>query len=71
MTQEEINSTVVDVVYDEAQIYHVLKPNLKGIRGIPASQFMIRDKIENAKIHLSHLDQVKIMEYENKLKEIN
>ena len=71
MTLEEINNTVVDVVYDETQIYHVLKPNSKGVRGIPASQFLIRDKIEVAKIHLSHLDQTKIIDYENKLNETN
>lgn len=65
MTQEEINNTVVDVVYDETQIYHVLEPNEKGVRGIPPSQKFIRDKIEVVKVHLAHLDQSKIIEFEN------
>lgn len=70
MTQEEINSTIVDVVYDNFEIYHVLKPNKEGIRGIPSSQFLIRDSIEVAKLHLGHLDQTKFFEFEEKLKEI-
>lgn len=67
MTQEEIDSTVVDVVYDNEQIYHVLEPNLEGVRGIPPSQFMIRNTIQEVRRVLADLDQTKINEYEQEL----
>lgn len=67
MTQEEINNTIVDVVYDNEQIYHVLEPNLEGIRGIPPSQFMIRNTILEVRRVLADLDQSKINEYEQEL----
>lgn len=56
---------IIDVIYDSEQIYHVLEPNLEGIRGVPVTQLFIRDTIENVRVHLSHLDQTKIDEYEN------
>lgn len=68
MTQEEINNTIVDVVYDDIQIYHVLEPNLEGVRGIPFSQKMVRDSIANVRVFLSHLDQEKIVSFENELR---
>ena len=67
MKQEEINKTVVDVVYDDTQIYHVLEPNPSGIRGVPISQYLIRDTIESIKSFLSHLEQSKILDFENEL----
>ena len=66
--EEIIENKVVDVIYDTAQIYHVLEPNQKGIRGVPNSQFMIRDTIATARVNLSHLDQTKIEEFVNELK---
>lgn len=63
----EANNVIVDVVYDATQIYHVLEPNEKGIRGIPKSQFMIRDTIGAIKVHLQNLDLTKIEEYEQEL----
>lgn len=56
---------IVDVIYDAEQIYHVLEPNLEGIRGVPVTQLFIRDTIENVRVHLTHLDQTKLDEYEN------
>lgn len=67
MTQEDINKTVVDVVYDNEQIIHVLEPNLDGIRGISINHFMVRDTIAMVRIYLSEFDQTKIDEYENEL----
>lgn len=67
MTQEEINITVVDVVYDNKQIYHVLIPNLEGIRGVPQSQYLIRDTIERVKEFLAQLEQSKIFAFEEEL----
>ena len=55
---------IIDVICDAEQIYHVLEPNLEGIRGVPVTQLFIRDKIENVPIHLAHLDQAKINEFE-------
>jgi hypothetical protein len=67
MTPQEINNKIVDVIYDSTQIYHVLEPNQDGVRGVPFSQFMIRDTLGTAKSNLSHLDQTKIIEFENNL----
>jgi hypothetical protein len=67
MTQEEINKKVVDVVYDNEQIYHVMEPNPSGIRGVPVNQYLIRDTIESIKAFLSHLEQSKILAFENEL----
>lgn len=67
ITQEEINNTVVDVVYDDNQIYHVLEPNMEGIRGIPPSQFMIRNTILEVRRVLSGIDQTRIDKYEQEL----
>ena len=66
----ETNNVIVDVVYDDTQIYHVLEPNEEGVRGIPKSQFMIRDTIGSIKIHLQNLDLSKIEEYENELQKL-
>lgn len=63
----ETNNKIVDVVYDASQIYHVLEPNENGIRGIPKSQFMIRDTIGSIKIHLQNLDLSIIEEFEHEL----
>lgn len=68
LTQEDIDNTMVDVVYDNEQIYHVLEPNLDGIRGIPQSQFMVRNTIKEVRRILVNLDQVRIDEYEQQLK---
>lgn len=67
--EEIIENKVVDVVYDATQIYHVLEPNENGIRGIPKSQFMIRDTIGSVKIHLQNLELSKIEEFENELRQ--
>lgn len=67
MTQEEIDNTVVDVVYDNEQIYHVLEPNLEGIRGVPQSQFMIRNTLQEVRRVLADFDQTKIDEFEQEL----
>lgn len=66
--EEIIENKVVDVIYDTTQIYHVLVPNASGIRGVPISQFMVRDTIGTVRINLSHLDQTKIDEFVNELK---
>lgn len=63
MTQTEIENTVVDVIYDESQIFHVLTPNQEGVRGIPIGQFFLRHKISTVKKDLAHLDQTKIEDY--------
>lgn len=63
MTQEEINNTAVDVVYDKDTIYHVLEPNTEGIREAPVGQFLIRKTISEVQINLQHLDLVKLVEY--------
>ena len=55
---------IIDVIYDNEEIYHVLEPNLEGIRGVPVTQLFIRDTIENVRLHLAHLDQAKINEFE-------
>lgn len=55
---------IIDVIYDNEEIYHVLEPNLEGIRGVPVTQLFIRDTIENVRIHLAHLDQAKINDFE-------
>ncbi|QAA81422.1 hypothetical protein EI546_06615 [Aequorivita sp. H23M31] len=60
-------NTIVDVIYDTEQIYHVLEPNEEGIRGISNSQMFLRDTIAAARVHLSHLDQTKIDEFEQEL----
>ena len=55
---------IIDVIYNNEEIYHVLEPNLEGIRGVPVTQLFIRDTIDNVRIHLAHLDQTKINEFE-------
>ena len=55
---------IIDVIYDAEQIYHVLEPHLEGVRGVPVSQLFIRDTIEIVRLHLAHLDQTKINEFE-------
>lgn len=70
MNQIEIDNTVVDVIYDNEHIYHVLPPNEEGVRGVPISQYMIRNTISTVKAVLSNLDQSKIEEYENDLRQI-
>lgn len=67
-TQEEINNTIVDVVYDNEQIYHILEPEYNGVRGIPRDYRLIRDSIESVRIFLVHLDQSKIDFYEEELR---
>ncbi len=59
----DIQNTVIDVIYDEDVIYHVLAPNTEGVRGVPVGQFFLRDKISTAQNALAHLDQTKIDEY--------
>ena len=68
MTQQEINDTVIDVIYDDTQIYHVLEPNQDGVRGVPPVQFLIRNTIATVKDVLQNLDQTKIIEFEDNLK---
>lgn len=63
----DTSNVIVDVVYDATQIYHILEPNEEGIRGVPKSQFMIRDTIGAIKVHLQNLDLSKIEEYEQEL----
>lgn len=63
-TQQEIENTVLDVIYDENEIYHVLEPNTEGVRGIPLNMRLIRDTLLVVKQNLSHLDQTKIKEWE-------
>lgn len=63
----DTNNVIVDVVYDNEQIYHVLEPNLEGIRGIPITHFMLRDTIGTAKENLKHLELGKIEDFENEL----
>lgn len=67
MTQEEINNTIVDVVYDSDEIIHVLEPNLEGVRGVSINHFMVRSTIAMVRVYLSEFDQTKIEEYENEL----
>lgn len=55
---------IIDVVYDNNEIFHVLEPNTEGIRGVPISQMFIRDTISNVRVHLADLDQTKIDDFE-------
>lgn len=69
ITQEEINNTVVDVVYDKDNIIHVLEPNLDGVRGVSANHFMVRNTIENVSGYLAYhgYDLIKIEDFKNEL----
>lgn len=73
MTQEEINNTVVDVIFNDNEILHVLKPNKSGVRGVNNTQYIIRNKIGKLKGHLRYngYSVVKIDAYEAELRNDN
>jgi hypothetical protein len=59
-----MENIIIDVIYDDTQIYHVLEPNLSGVTGVPMSQRMVRDSIANIKVLLGHLLLTKVYEFE-------
>lgn len=63
-----IEDKIVDVVYDANEIFHVLEPNEEGVRGVPINQLMIRDSIGVVRVHLASLDQAKIDEFVDELR---
>lgn len=63
----EVENTIVDVIYDANEIFHVLEPNEEGVRGVPLNQLMIRDTIGVVRVHLAALDQTKIDEFVNEI----
>lgn len=75
MTEQEANDTMVDVIYDDNEIYHVLEPNKEGIRGVPVDeqgnplQSLFRDKLKNVRATLNYrgYDVTKIDNYKNEL----
>ena len=73
MTQEEINNTVVDVIFNDSEILHVLPPNESGVRGINNTQYIIRNKIGVLKGHLRYngYSVAKIDAYETELRNEN
>lgn len=69
MTQQEIDNTIVDVVYSDTDIKHVLEPNSDGVRGVPVGQNMLRETLKRVKGILGYYgyDLAKINEYEQEL----
>jgi hypothetical protein len=65
----DIQNTVVDVIYDETEIHHVLAPNTEGVRGVPAGKKIIRETIQKVKGILNYYgyDLAKIEDYETEL----
>lgn len=62
-----MEETIVDAIYDITEIHHVLEPNLEGIRGVPQSQFIIRNTLLEVRRVLADFDQTKIDEYQQEL----
>jgi hypothetical protein len=69
MTQQEIDNTIVDVIYNDKEIKHVLAPNTEGVRGVPVGQNMLRESLKRVKGILGYYgyDLAKINEYQQEL----
>jgi len=69
MTQQEIDDTVIDVVFNENEILHVQMPNAEGVKGVSIYQEFIRRPISRVKRTLGYdnYDLKKIEEFEKQL----
>ncbi|MGV8814731.1 MAG: hypothetical protein ACOH2D_11545 [Gelidibacter sp.] len=67
--ENNFENEIVDVIYDNMEIVHVLEPNQEGVRGVSINHFMMRDTIKTVEgfFNFKAFDLAKIEDYKNEL----